>query len=32
MSESLKLCDIDLVDHVVVGAHRFYSMREKGLI
>jgi DNA repair protein RadC len=32
MSESLKLCDIDLADHVVVGAHRYYSMREKGLI
>ena len=30
MSESLRLCDIDLADHIVVGAHRFYSMRQRG--
>ena len=30
MGESLRLCDIDLADHIVVGAHRFYSMRQRG--
>lgn len=30
VAESLRLCDIDLADHIVVGAHRFYSMRQKG--
>ena len=30
MSESLRLCDIELADHIVVGAHRFYSMRQRG--
>lgn len=30
VAESLKLCDIDLVDHIIVGAQRFYSMRQKG--
>jgi DNA repair protein RadC len=32
MVESLRLCDIDLADHIVVGAHRFYSMRQRGQI
>lgn len=30
IKESLKLCDIELADHIVVGARRFYSMRQKG--
>ncbi len=32
MIESLRLCDIELADHIVVGAHRFYSMRQRGQI
>lgn len=32
MAESLRLCDIDLADHIVIGAHRFYSMRQRGQI
>lgn len=32
MRESLKLCDLRLIDHVIVGATRFLSMREKGLL
>jgi DNA repair protein RadC len=30
MIESLRLCDIDLADHIIIGAHRFYSMRQRG--
>lgn len=30
MAESLRLCDIDLTDHIVIGANRFYSMRQRG--
>ena len=30
MTESLGLCDIELVDHIVIGAHRYYSMRQRG--
>jgi DNA repair protein RadC len=32
LAESLRLCDLELVDHIVIGAHRFYSMRQKGQI
>jgi len=32
MAESLRLCDIDLADHIVIGANRFYSMRQRGQI
>jgi DNA repair protein RadC len=32
MGESLRLCDIELADHIVVGAQRYYSMRQKGQI
>lgn len=32
MVESLRLCDIDLADHIVIGANRFYSMRQRGQI
>jgi DNA repair protein RadC len=32
MAESLRLCDIDLADHIVIGANRFYSMRRRGQI
>jgi DNA repair protein RadC len=31
-AESLKLTDIDLLDHIIVGANRYYSMRQKGLL
>lgn len=27
---SLSACDVELVDHLVIGAHGFYSMRERG--
>lgn len=30
IAESLKLCDIDLADHIVIGSHRYYSMRQRG--
>lgn len=30
MTESLRLCDIELADHIVIGAHRYYSMRQRG--
>jgi DNA repair protein RadC len=30
IGESLKLCDIDLADHIVIGSHRYYSMRQRG--
>ena len=30
MADSLRLCDIDLADHIVIGANRFYSMRQRG--
>jgi DNA repair protein RadC len=32
MKESLALCDIELVDHIIVGSAGFYSMQVKGLI
>jgi DNA repair protein RadC len=32
MRDSLALCDLKLVDHLIVGATRFLSMREKGLL
>jgi len=32
LRDSLKLIDIELVDHLVIGAHRYYSMKEKGMI
>ena len=32
LGESLRLCDIELTDHIVIGAQRFYSMRQKGLL
>ncbi len=32
LRDSLKLADIELVDHLVIGAHRYFSMKEKGLI
>jgi DNA repair protein RadC len=30
LGQSLALVDIELVDHLIIGAHRFYSMQEKG--
>ena len=32
LRDSLKLADIELVDHLVIGQHRYYSMKEKGMI
>ena len=31
LAEGLALADIDLVDHLIIGAHRFYSMKRKEL-
>jgi len=31
LHDSLKLADIELVDHLVIGAHGYFSMKEKGL-
>ena len=28
--EALKLVDVELIDHIVVGSHSFHSMREQG--
>jgi DNA repair protein RadC len=30
LGRSLALVDIELVDHLIIGAHRFYSLQEKG--
>lgn len=30
LNECLAKCDIDLVDHLIIGAHGFYSMKERG--
>jgi DNA repair protein RadC len=30
LKHSLDLVDIDLVDHLIIGAHRYYSMHERG--
>ncbi|MDQ3281871.1 MAG: DNA repair protein RadC [Acidobacteriota bacterium] len=32
LKHSLWQCDIELLDHLIVGAHGFYSMRERGLL
>lgn len=32
MADSLRLCDVELADHVVIGANRYYSMRMRGQI
>lgn len=29
---SLSTCDIELVDHLIVGRHGYYSLKEKGLL
>jgi DNA repair protein RadC len=29
---SLSACDIDLVDHLIIGGHGYYSMQEKGFL
>lgn len=29
---SLSTCDIELVDHLIIGAHGYYSMLERGLL
>ncbi len=31
LKSSLRMLDIELVDHLVIGTHRFMSMKEKGL-
>ncbi|MEO8382481.1 MAG: DNA repair protein RadC [Acidobacteriota bacterium] len=30
LEDSLAMCDVDLVDHLVIGAHRYHSMRDRG--
>lgn len=30
LKQSLRLVDLELVDHIIIGAHRFYSMMQKG--
>jgi DNA repair protein RadC len=30
LKRSLSLVDLELVDHIIIGSHRFYSMLEKG--
>lgn len=32
MQEALKLVDLELVDHLIIGASRFYSMKQRGQI
>ena len=32
LRDSLELAEIELVDHLVIGAHRYFSMKEKGMI
>ena len=32
LQDSIGLVDLELVDHIIIGAHRFYSMAEKGQI
>jgi DNA repair protein RadC len=32
LRHSLELADVDLIDHLVIGAHRYFSMKEKGMI
>jgi DNA repair protein RadC len=32
LRQSIELVDLELVDHIIVGAHRFYSMAERGQI
>jgi DNA repair protein RadC len=32
LKQSLAMVDVDLVDHLVVGSHRYYSMRDRGQI
>jgi DNA repair protein RadC len=29
---SLGTCDIDLIDHLIIGVHGYYSMQEKGVL
>jgi DNA repair protein RadC len=29
---SLSMCDIDLVDHLIIGAHGYYSMQDRDLL
>ena len=32
LRDSLKLADLDLIDHLIIGAHGYFSMKEKGMI
>jgi DNA repair protein RadC len=32
LRDSLKLADIELIDHLVVGTHRYCSMKDRGMI
>lgn len=32
MQEALKLVDLELVDHLIIGTNRFYSMKQRGQV
>jgi DNA repair protein RadC len=32
LRESLGHCDIELIDHLIIGAHGYYSMRHRGML
>ena len=32
LRDSLRLADIELIDHLVIGHHRYFSMKEKGML
>lgn len=32
LRDSLALCDLELVDHLIIGTNRYYSMKEKGYL
>jgi DNA repair protein RadC len=32
LRDSLRLCDLELVDHLIVGSRRYFSMRERGML
>lgn len=32
LMEACQLMDIELLDHIIIGDHRYYSMKDKGLI
>lgn len=32
LTQALRLVDIELADHIIAGSHRYYSMKERGLL